>query len=118
MKISQIKGERSFDVVADLIDPIANIALDSVAGEIFTRKPLPDGMSVREFVISRIRTSVPSLLKNHKDDLITILTTIGDVPREEYTKNLTPDKLFTDFAELLTDEVFTAFFTSAQSKEK
>ena len=116
MKLSNIKGERSFYVVAELIDPIANISLDADASEIFARKPLPDGMTVKEFLVQRIRASVPLLLMNHTKDLVKILTAIGGVTEEEYLESLTPDKLIVDFVELMTDEVFTAFFTSAQSK--
>jgi hypothetical protein len=42
MKLSKIKGERAFDVIADIIDPIANIAEDKVAAALFQRQKLPD----------------------------------------------------------------------------
>ena len=38
MKLSKIKGERVFDVIADIIDPIANIAEDKVAAALFQRQ--------------------------------------------------------------------------------
>ena len=44
MKLSKIKGERVFDVIADIINPIANIAEDKEAAALFQRQKLPDGV--------------------------------------------------------------------------
>ena len=35
MKLSDIKGDRVFDVIADLIDPVASIAQDAQAAALF-----------------------------------------------------------------------------------
>ena len=110
MKLSDIKGERTFDVIAEIIDPISNIAADKEATELFTRKPLPDGVTARDFVMQRIKKSVPILLKNHKNDLIVILAAIEGVSVDEYKGSLNLVKLTTDTVELLNDEAFKAFF--------
>lgn len=115
MKLSDIKGERTLDVIADLIDPIANIAADKEAAALFKREKLPDGMDAREFVAQKIKRSVPVLLKEHKADIIAILSTIGGTSPEEYASGLSIAKLTTDFVDLFTDGTFSALFTSAQT---
>lgn len=118
MKLSDIKGERAIDVIADLIDPILSIAEDKEASAMFVREKLPEGMTVSEFVMLRIRKSIPTLLRNHKSEIVTILSTIEGVPYDEYTSSLTMEKLILDIANLLTDDVFSTFFISSQSKGK
>lgn len=116
MRLSDVKGERTLDVVADIIDPIANIAEDEVASELFTRKKLPEGMTPQKFLLQRARKAVPPLLKGHKKDVITILSTIEGTSPKEYTGALNLAKLFKDCVELLTDEAFEELFISAQNE--
>lgn len=116
MRLSDIKGERTFDVIADVIDPIANIAEDPNAAELFARKPLPVGMTPKQFLLQRARKSAPALLKGHKADVIAILSAIDGTSPEQYAGLLGFPKLFKDTFELLTDEAFLTLFTSAQGK--
>lgn len=115
MNLSSIKGGLVIDVIADLVVPIANIAMDNEASEIFSKKPLPAGMSVKEFTARRWSKSLPKLLKNHKDDIIMILATLSQKTVEEYSDGLTIITLLNDFVELMNDETFTQLFFSAQS---
>ena len=115
MRLSDIKGDRVFDVIADIIDPIANIASDETASALFKREKLPEGMTAKEFLLERARKAVPALLKGHKCDIITVLATIDGVSTEDYRASLTLAKLMQDAAELLTDEAFGELFISAQS---
>lgn len=115
MKLSDIKGERTLDVIADLIDPITNIAADKEAAALFQREKPPEGMDAREFVAQKIKCSVPTLLKEHKTDIIAILSTIEGTSPEEYANGLSIAKLTTDFVDLFTDGTFSALFTSAQT---
>lgn len=110
MRLSEIKGERVFDVVADIIDPIVSIAQDKDAADIFTPKELPEGMTPVEFFIERIKKSLPSLVRNHKEELTCIMAAVNDMTPEEYVKELTFPKLFADLTELVTDSEFTSFF--------
>lgn len=110
MKLSDIKGDKVLDVIADIIVPIANIASDEKASGIFSRKPLPQGVTAKDFIVERVKGSIPALIKNHKEDLITILAAIGGVTKEEYAADLTLASLLKDFTELLTDEEFLALF--------
>ena len=115
MRLSDIKGDRVFDVIADIIDPIANIASDETASSLFKREKLPDGMTAKAFLLERARKAVPALLKGHKGDIITVLATIEGVSADDYRASLTLAKLMQDTAELMTDEAFGELFISAQS---
>lgn len=116
MRLSDIKGERTLDVIAEIIEPIAEIASDPKAAELFGRKPLPEGMTAREFALERIRSGVPKLMKDHKKSIIAILAAINGVETEAYAETLGFVKLLKDVSELLTDEVFLGLFTSAQTE--
>lgn len=116
MRLSDIKGDRVFDVIADIIDPIANIASDETASALFKREKLPEGMTAKAFLLERARKAVPALLKGHKSDIITVLATIEGISAYDYRASLTLAKLMQDTAELLTDEAFGELFISAQSE--
>lgn len=115
MKLSNVKGDRVFDVIADIIPPIANIAEDKTASELFVRKQLPDGMTPKEFMLQRMKDAVPQLLRGHKSDMIAILSSIEGVDASDYKANLDLLKLINDCVELITDETFNALFISAQT---
>lgn len=115
MRLSNIKGERVFDVIADLIDPVANIAQDETASALFKREKLPEGMTAKAFLLKRTRAAIPALLKGHKGDIISILATIEGSSAEKYKEDLNLAKLMKDATELLTDEAFGELFISAQS---
>ena len=115
MRLSDIKGDRVFDVIADIIDPIANIASDETASALFKREKLPDGMTAKAFLLERARKAAPALLKGHKRDIIAVLATIDGISADDYRASLTLAKLMQDTAELLTDEAFGELFISAQS---
>ena len=116
MKLSDVKGERTIEVIAEIIDPIANIAEDEEASAMFKREKLPDGMTAKKFLTRRVRKSLPVLLKGHKADIIAILSAIEGVDAEEYASALNLVKLVKDCADLLTDEAFMQLFISAQSE--
>lgn len=116
MRLSNVKGERTFDVIADLIDPIYNIAMDPEAAVMFKREKLPEGMTTKEFMAGKIRKSLPTLLKTHKEDLVTILAAIEGVTPKQYEKKLNMGVLVRDVIDLLSDDGFSDLFTSAQTE--
>ena len=116
MRLSDIKGDRTLEVIAEIIDPIANIAEDEAASAMFKREKLPEGMTANKFLMKRARKSLPVLLKGHKDDIIAILSAIEGISAEEYSGTLNLVKLTKDCIDLLTDEVFMQLFISAQSE--
>lgn len=116
MKLSQIKGERTIDVIADCIDPIVNIANDTRCSKLLKREKLPEGETPEHFVLERIRANLPDLLRYHKADIIAIFSAIEGVSKEEYTADLDVAKLLANCMELMSDEVLVSLFTSAQTK--
>lgn len=118
MKLSEIKGERAIDVIADLIEPIAKIAEDKEAVKLFKRERCPKGQAPRTFLLKRIRSSVPVLLKNHKTDLIEIMATVEGVSQETYAESLSVPKLIADIFGMLSDSELLSLFGLAQTTEE
>ncbi len=116
MRLSDITGDRTLEVIAEIIDPICNIAEDDAAMGMFRREKLPEGMEPKKFLLARARKSLPILLKQHKGDIISILASIEGVPPKQYQGALNLVKLFKDTTDLLTDEAFVDLFISAQGE--
>ena len=110
MRLSDVRGDRCLEVVADLIEPVANIAEDETAAALFRRERCPEGMTAAQFALSRAKASLPTLLKGHKGDVVAILSAIKGVSAEEYAEGMTLASLMVDVTELLTDEEFAGFF--------
>lgn len=115
MRLSDVKGERTLDVIADIIDPICNIAQDEKAAALFKREKLPQGENARTYTIKRLRKGAPALIRAHKDDIIAILSSIEGTSPAAYSKSLNLVKLTRDFIELVNDDAFFELFISAQS---
>lgn len=111
MRLSEVKGERVFDVVAEIIDPIAEIALDEDAAKLFKREACPKGMEPWQFFMEKARKSLPSLIRAHKSQFVHILATIKGVSDDEYVEGVTFTSLFSDVIELVTDTEFASFFS-------
>lgn len=117
MKLSDIKGDRVLDVIADIIDPIANIVQDKDVAAMFERKAVPEGMDARDFFAKRMRKGMPVLLKDHKADIIAIMAAIEGVTPDQYATSLDFPKLFTDVMELVTDDAFLDFLSSSGTEK-
>lgn len=115
MKLSDIKGDRVLDVIADIIDPIANMVQDKDVAAMFERKAVPEGMDARDFFAKRMCKGLPVLLKGHKADIIAIMAAIDGVTPEQYAESLDFTKLFTDVMELVTDNAFLNFLSSSET---
>lgn len=115
MKLSDIKGDRVLDVIADIIDPIANMVQDKDIAAMFKREAVPDGMEARDFFAKRMCKGLPVLLKRHKADIIAIMAAIEGVTPEQYAASLDFPKLFTDVMELVTDDAFLNFLSSQET---
>jgi hypothetical protein len=108
MKLSDIKGERAIEVIADLIEPIANIASDKECADLFSVKPVRDEdkkVTARKHIVKK----VPLLLKTHKRDVIQIVATLD-------SKTIDDMNLFSITAALIgivQDEALIELFTSA-----
>lgn len=112
MKLSDIKGERVFDVIADITEPVINIAQDEKV-TLFKRENPPEGVTARAFALQKIAKNAPLLLKKHKSDISTVLAAIKGQTVDEYVAGLNMATLSIDLLELLNDQEFVSFFTSA-----
>lgn len=118
MKLSEIKGERAIDVIAELIDPIANIAQDELFKGLFSKVELPKGADAKKYAAERLRKGAPAMLKAHKSDIISILATINNVPVKEYAENMSLASIFTAMMDLIDDEEFISFLSSQGNSPK
>lgn len=116
-QLSEIKGEKSFDILAEIIEPTTNIATDKASASLFGPRPLPEGMTMKEFVIQRVKEAIPPLMKRHKKDLIKIFAVLSDMTEKEYKEQMTLDGVMLDLSALISDPIFNAFFTMPQSTE-
>lgn len=117
MKLSEIKGERCLDVVADMIEPIASMAQDKDVVELFKPTKVPDGETPRNFFAERMRKGLPKLLRDHRSEIIQIMASLEGVTPSAYKRTLTMPKLISDVFEVLTDSSITAFLSSPATTE-
>lgn len=113
MRLSDIKGERTFEVVADIIEPVYRIAQDEAAVEMLSPKPCPEGEDPKHFMARRLVAGVPALLRSHKGDLVAIMAAIEGEDAEEYAASLDLAKLVVSLTELVSDPALMGFLASA-----
>ena len=116
MRLSDVKGERTFEVVADIIEPVYRIAQDEAAVEMLSPKPCPEGEDPKRFMARRLVAGVPALLRSHKGDLVAIMAAIeGESPSiaEENAASLDLAKLAVSLTELVSDPALMGFLASA-----
>ena len=104
MKLSDYKGEKALDVLADLIDPITAIVSDEE-----TAKRIDEIRKGKHSIASLVKP----LIKDHKKQVIEILAVLDDTPVEEYEISLftLPLKLI----EIINDPDLKSLFTSQDS---
>lgn len=112
MRLSEVRGERVFDVIADIIDPVAEIATSKEMEKLLERRTTPKGVDPRTYALQRVRRVVPKLIREHKGAFVAVMSAIGGVTPEQYLDGLTMASLLADVSDLLTDDAFTDFFTS------
>lgn len=113
MRLSDVKGERTFEVIADIIEPVYRIAQDEAAVEMLSPKPCPDGEDPKRFMARRLVAGVPALLRSHKGDLVAIMAAIEGEDAEEYAASLDLAKLVASLTELVSDPALMGFLASA-----
>ena len=109
MKLEEIKGEKAFDAISGMVTAITNIAGDEdFIKAVKEMKGKKDKGAV-------IKTIVPVLLDDHRDDVVTILSIMNGQSREEYLAELTPQKLIADIWNVLTDEDIIGFLSPVKT---
>lgn len=94
MKLSEYRGEKALELLADLIEPAGEIMVDKEIGEVFKK--------------NRFK-AIGLAIKKHKKAVIQILATMDGVTVEEYNCNVftLPIKIL----ELLNDPDLVRLFT-------
>lgn len=102
-KLREIKGEKALDVLADLLDPVCDIATD-------------------EELVSELQTGskvkgVSLMLRNHKKSVLTIFAILNDTDPNTYEPNLIelPKTLLEAFND---PELVSLFILQGQSVEQ
>ena len=114
MRLSEIKGERVFDVLADITAPVIGIASDGEALAFFKPQPPEEGETPEEAFARRMKVAAPALLKGHRDEMVAILAALDGVTPEEYAEGMTLGGVLQDILELLTDKDFESFLSSQE----
>lgn len=98
MKLSDFKGEEAIEVLADIIEPISNIATDEQVKEAFRAN-------------SKMKVA-QAILRNHPKEIIEVLARLDNKTVEEYEVTLftLPMKLL----EILNDKELTSLFQSQE----
>jgi hypothetical protein len=111
MKLSEVKGEKALDMLADLIEPIMEIIEDKEVSKILKSRHNKDKADSTKIILGR---AVSAAIKNHKKAVITILATLDDIPVDQYECNLLslPKKMM----DIINDPAIFDLFTS-QSQE-
>lgn len=94
-KFSDIKGEESLDVLAEILVPITTIANDE---------------EVRKGFETNVAMCASIALKNHKEEVLEILTVIDGRTREEMVEDLDLLTLPAILIEILNEPVIQNLF--------
>lgn len=98
MKLSEIKGEKALDMVADLIEPASKIMADEKVKKIYYSQP-------------RLKL-VQYIIKKHKKSIIQILAILNEEDPKEYVEKITLTTLPLIVIDLLNDEDLLQLFSS------
>lgn len=115
-KLSEITMEQGLDIVADILVPIMSIAEDDTAREFFTKEKPQEGENAIQMALRRIKSSLPALIKKHKEDLIVIMAALNTQTVDEYKQSKGFMGLVKDVVSLANDEDLQGLFTLAESE--
>lgn len=109
MGLGDVKGDKCFEVLADIIAPVMRIAQDEESMKFFKKEDRPEGITDQQYGLYIMENYFPLLLKAHKDDFAEILAALNGKTKKEYLKNLTFTSMFNDIYSLITDKTFMSF---------
>lgn len=112
MKLSELKGERAIEVIADLIVPVTSIASDQKNLSIFKKQG--SGERSKEEVAKDLSEKIPTLLKTHKKDVLDILCAFNPDAKPE---EMSVYDIINGVSDLLSDKDFLSLFLSVVKTE-
>ena len=114
MRLSDIKGASVLDVLAEIADPVIEIAADKEAMAFFQASPPKEGQTAEQAFAERMGKAAPALLKGHQDAVIRVLAALDGTTPELYEEGMTMASVLLDLVELLTDRDFASFLSSQE----
>lgn len=109
MRLSDFKGEEALDVLADIIEPITYILADKDIQKM--RKEAAEEKKALPMI-----SYVKPAIKNHKTEIIQILSRLNNQTPEEYEENLSLATLPVHVLELINDpEIQKLFISQSQT---
>lgn len=112
-KLSEIKGKGAISAFATIIDPICNIAEDAETRELYKKEHCPEGRDEKSYMLQQLF----KILSKHEDDFTAIMAVCYETTPEEYKATLSYAQALSDWADLISDPVWKAFFIQARSAE-
>ncbi|MCC8038614.1 MAG: hypothetical protein LIP02_10885 [Bacteroidales bacterium] len=103
MKLSDVNGPRSADVMADVLSFMCIFIED---------EKLSTALESKKSAAEQVRALYPRLFKNHKKELYEVLGSIEGCSATEYAASATPARVFNDTISLLQDPTFRDLFPS------
>lgn len=110
MKLSDIKGDRLFDLMAEITEPLCEIASDDALMQGIGADS-EQGEGTRAYAIRKVRSIVPRLMKDHRQSLVRVLAALKGVTPCEYLEGLTLASLLEDVYDMLNDEDLPSFLS-------
>ena len=113
MKLSEILGERASEVIAELGEPMTEIASDEKLKEVFNIRP-KEGEKPEEAAMRVIKSKIPHLIKEHKKEVVQIIGIIEGVDAEK----LNIFQIIKCLFEIVSDKALIQLFSSAVLTEE
>lgn len=99
-KLCDFKGEEeAWNAIAELIDPLADIAADEKIKEMLTGKSQIDKKSAAKYIVS-----------NHKESATRILALLAGETYEKFKAEITPPTIFLGVITVLSDKELIDLF--------
>lgn len=115
MKLSEVKGERVFDIIADIIEPASSILSDRAISLQFD---LLRSASDQDGKTKAMLGMVPVLLRKHREDVAAIMGALNGMTAEEYMEGMTIASFTGDVFSLLTDEGLLGFLSASDATQE
>lgn len=111
MKLSDIKGERALDVMADAMELAGDMMDDGSFGEF--AEAVKEAQGDKQRLLAFLCRVLPKTIRAHKRKVISIMAAIQGVDAEEYAKS---GDVVSDVIELLTSDGEALGFLSSRQE--
>ena len=105
MRISDIKGERSLDFIADAMELVEKMSEDGRLDGIIDA--IQKSGEDSDAALRALCAKLPPVIRDYKAEVISLMASAAGVSREEYAEN---GEVLKDIIELLTSDLDTLAF--------